>query len=102
MNMNMNGFNNSRMLGVGGAVAPTSFGDVADNIRIRQLMLQHSATAGDFEPKGLLNNSSISNNNALVGGPVSAMNMNINNHSDSLDNTFGGLSGLGTLGEAPT
>merc|ERR1712166_891632 len=51
---NMNGMNN-RLGGVG-APSNNPYGDVADNIRIRQLMMQHStaANAGDFEPNGML------------------------------------------------
>jgi hypothetical protein len=59
---NMNGMNNPRGLG---APSNNPYGDVADNIRIRQLMMQHSANAGDFEPNGMLQQN---NNNMTVGG----------------------------------
>merc|ERR1712166_977030 len=78
---NMNGMNN-RLGGVG-APSNNPYGDVADNIRIRQLMMQHStaANAGDFEPNGMLSSlgggggggqglsqQQNNNNNMTVGG----------------------------------
>jgi hypothetical protein len=78
---NMNGMNNR--LGVVGAPSNNPYGDVSDNIRIRQLMMQHSATAanaGDFEPNGMLSSlggggggqglsqQQNNNNNMTVGG----------------------------------
>merc|ERR1712195_403578 len=76
---NMNGMNN-RLGGVG-APSNNPYGDVADNIRIRQLMMQHStaANAGDFEPNGMLSSlgggqglsqQQNNNNNMTVGGEL--------------------------------
>ena len=91
--MNMNGMN----------PAPASYSDVADNIRIRQLMLQHSAAAGDFEPKGLI--SSIGAQGPIVSdslgngnGGDDSSNGNGNNLPFVGGGVGGGLGGLGDLG----
>jgi len=97
MNMNnMNGMNSPRGLGVGvgvGIGAPLSapYSDLSDNIRIRQLMLQHSATAGDFEPKGLL--SSIGGAPGLSQTSMTGGATTIN--SELLEDTHGIFNGIG-------
>jgi len=107
MNMNnMNGMNSPRGLGVGvgvGIGAPLSapYSDLSDNIRIRQLMLQHSATAGDFEPKGLL--SSIGGAPGLsqtnMTGGATTINSELLEDTNGIFNgigvNFGGTGGLG-------
>ena len=70
--INLNGMNGMNMNGMNmNGVTASPYADMADNIRIRQLMLQHSAAAGDFEPRGLLSS---------IGGGA----------SDSLGNNGGG------------
>jgi len=105
---NMNGMNNPRGLGVGvgvGVGAPLSapYNDVADNIRIRQLMLQHSATAGDFEPKGILSSiggaPGLSQTN-MIGGAVSTINSELLEDTNGIFNGLGGsFCGVGGLGD---
>mmetsp|Transcript_14030 Transcript_14030/g.29637 ORF Transcript_14030/g.29637 Transcript_14030/m.29637 type:complete len:117 (+) Transcript_14030:1-351(+) len=96
MNMNMNGMNMN-----------SSYSEMADNIRIRKLMLQHSAASGDFEPRGLLSSmaggpsaDALGNNNGLGGnGGDDARNGCGNNNGISLGNGVGGIGGgLGDLG----
>lgn len=94
--MNMNGMN-------GMNPTPASYSDVADNIRIRQLMMQHSAAAGDFEPKGLI--SSIGAQGPIVSdslgngnGGDDSSNGNGNNLPFVGGGVGGGLGGLGDLG----
>lgn len=93
--MNMNGMNMN-----------SSYSDMADNIRIRQLMLQHSAASGDFEPRGLLSSmgggpsaDALSNNNGLGGNwGDDSRNGCVNSNGISLGNSVGGIGGLGDLG----
>lgn len=86
--INMNGMNRSGMNM--NAVAASPYADMADNLRIRQLMLQQSTASGvgDFEPRGLLSSmggggaSNALGNNGCVGngvGDVTTGNVNGNN-----------------------
>lgn len=66
--------NHSSMLSSTGG--PSSLGmnnaNIADNFRLRQLMMQHNATAGDFEPKGLPSQSSMSAAAVIASDPLDA------------------------------
>eukprot|EP00536_Pseudo-nitzschia_multiseries_P002418 jgi/Psemu1/301361/fgenesh1_kg.32_\ len=96
--MNINGMN------INGMNMNSPYPDVAENIRIRKLMLQHSAAGGDFEPKGLLSTiggatDTLGFSNGLGGnGGDDSVNGNGNNNGLSLGAAVGGIGGLGDLG----
>jgi len=84
--MNRNGMN------INGMNINASYSDMAENIRIRKLMLQHSAAGGDFEPKGL----GVGNGFGGNGGDDS-MNGNGNSNGLSLGAAVGGIGNFGEL-----
>lgn len=100
MNMNMNGIN---MNGINmNATSASPYADMAENLRIRQLMLQQSTASGigDFEPRGLLSSigggaSNLLGNNG--GGDILTGNAN----SNGLSLGAGAMGDLGgSIGDA--
>jgi len=99
--MNINGMNINGMningINMNSATSASPYADMAENLRIRQLMLQQSNASGisEFEPRGLLSSigggaSSLLGNNT-IGGTRDGATGNIN----------GGLSlGTSALGDA--
>ena len=100
MNMNMNGIN---MNGINmNATSASPYADMAENLRIRQLMLQQSTASGigDFEPRGLLSSigggaSNLLGNNG--GGDI----LTGNSNSNGLSLGTGAMGDLGgSIGDA--
>ncbi|VEU38756.1 unnamed protein product [Pseudo-nitzschia multistriata] len=88
-------------MSINGINLNAQYSDVPDNLRIRQLMLQHSNASGDIEPKRLLssigNTDAFSSNNGL-GGNIGEDSRNTNGNGISLGAAIGGIGGIGDLG----
>jgi len=86
------------------AVSASPYAEMADNLRIRQLMLQQSATS-DFDPSGLLSSISGGASNPLGtvgGGGITGVDLTAGNaNSNGLSFGVGALGDLGSgVGDA--